>query len=268
MILNLKEGEYLGHSIKAVNYNCFKLDISCYEPNSEVERHYHDNSYLSILINGNYNEKNTAENKLISCGDILFRPSLYNHQNHFENQGGACFNIEFKQDWAKQLGTNFKLPDKVDYYKSGSFPSLYKSLLNFQINYNEELSFEYICDWLFEINQTNLTKGTLPWINKIAQILENELDCYHSIQSLSERVYVQPMYLIRAFKEKRGLTIGEYQLKVKIKNSVSLLLNTSLSISDISYLNGFYDDAHFIRTFKSVYNTSPHQFRLSMKRFI
>jgi len=114
----------------------------------------------------------------------------------------------------------------------------------------------------------NLAKGSLPWINKITQILENELDCFHSIQSLSERVYVHPMYLIRAFKERIGITIGEYQLKMKIENSVSLLMNTSLSISDISYRNGFYDDAHFIRTFKSVYSTSPHQFRLSMKRFV
>jgi len=268
MILNLKEGEYLGQNLKAANSDCFKLDVSNYESNCEIQKHYHDNGYLSILIKGSYDEKNTTENKLIFCGDILFRPSLYTHQDSFENQGGACFNIEFKPDWAKHLNTNLKLPAKLNYYKTGSFPSLYKSFINFQADYNEELSFEYICDWLFQINQMNLAKGSLPWINKITQILENELDCFHSIQSLSERVYVHPMYLIRAFKERIGITIGEYQLKMKIENSVSLLMNTSLSISDISYRNGFYDDAHFIRTFKSVYSTSPHQFRLSMKRFV
>lgn len=268
MIINLKAGEYLGQNLKVASYDCFKLNASIYEPNCKVEKHYHDNDYLSILIKGSYDEKNDSENKMISCGDILFRPSLYTHEDYFENQGGTCFNIEFKSDWAKRLNTNLRLPTKLDYYKTGSFPSLYKSLLNFQADYNEELSFEYICDWLFQINQMNLAKGSLPWINKITQILENELDCFHSIQSLSERVYVHPIYLIRAFKERVGITIGEYQLKMKIENSVSLLLNTSLSISDISYRNGFYDDAHFIRTFKSVYSTSPHQFRLSLKRFI
>ena len=268
MILNLKEGEYLGQNLKAANYDFFKINVSIYEPNFETLKHYHDNDYLSILIKGRYDEKNTTENKLISCGDILFRPSKYTHQDSFENQRGACFNIEFKPDWEKKLDTNLRLPNKLSYYKTGSFPSLYKSLLNFQADYNEELSFEYICDWLFQLNQINLAKGSLPWINKIAQILENELDCFHSIQSLSERVYVHPIYLVRAFKERKGLTVGEYQLKMKIENSVSLLLNTSLSISDISFRNGFYDDAHFIRTFKSVYNISPHQFRLSLKRFI
>lgn len=266
MVRNLKEGEYLGQSLKAVNYNCFKLDVSCYEPNSEIEQHYHDNNYLSILINGNYIEKNITENKLISCGNILFRPNLYTHQNYFKNQGGICFNIEFKQDWAKHLDANLKLPSKVCLYKSGIFPSLYKSLLSFQANYNEELSFEYICDWLFQINQQKSAKGTLAWVEKTVHILENELNCFHSIQSLSERVCVHPIYLIRAFKERKGLTIGEYQLKVKIENSVSLLLNTSLSISDISQRNGFYDDAHFIRTFRSVYNVPPHQFRLRIKK--
>jgi len=101
MILNLKEGEYLGQNLKAANSDCFKLDVSIYESNCEIQKHYHDNGYLSILIKGSYDEKNTTENKLIFCGDILFRPSLYTHQDSFENQGGACFNIEFKPDWAK-----------------------------------------------------------------------------------------------------------------------------------------------------------------------
>lgn len=266
MILNLKEGEYLGQNLKSFNHSFFQLSITSYEPNCETGKHYHDNNYLSILIKGKYHEKNASENNLISSGDIIFRPTSYTHENLFENYGGTCFNIEFKSEWQKQLDKNLKLPDKFNNYKTGSFPSLYKLLLNFQNEYKEELAFEFICDWIFHINQKTLTKGFLPWVEKVVRILENEIDCFHSLQSLSERVFIHPVYLARAFKEKKGITIGEYQLKIKLANTVSQLLNTSLSISDISSKNGFFDDAHFIRTFKSVYKSSPHQFRLSIKK--
>ena len=77
---------------------------------------------------------------------------------------------------------------------------------------------------------------------------------------------VHPTYLTRAFKEKNGLTIGEFQIQSKLSNAINLLLNTSLSIGEISHKNEFYDDAHLTRSFKSVYRVSPHQFRLTVKK--
>lgn len=268
MLLNLKEGEYLGQKLKSINNSFFTLSITGYDPNYKILKHNHDNDYISILVNGQYHEKSAVENNLISPGDILFRPNFYTHENLFESFGGTCFNIEFKPEWQRKLGFSLALPNKFTNYKTGKFPSLYKLLLNFKNENNEDLSYEFICDWIFQLNQSTLAKGTLPWLEKIIRIIENETECFHSLQSLSERMFVHPIYIARAFKERQGITVGEYQIKIKLANSVLLLLNTSLSINEIAHKNGFFDDAHFIRTFKSVYNISPHQFRLSIKKLI
>ncbi|KOY86400.1 hypothetical protein AD998_09810 [bacterium 336/3] len=268
MLLNLKEGEYLGQNIKSVDNSFLNLSITSYEPYCKIVNHYHDNDYISILVKGHYYEKNKVENNLISVGQILFRPQTYNHENQFESWGGTCFNIEFKSEWQKEIDTPLVLPSKFTNYKTGTFPSLYKLLVHFQNQNRGDMDFEFICDWLFELNQKQLSKGHLPWIDKIIQILEKEINSFHTLQSLSERVHVHPIYLARAFKEKKGLTIGEFQLKMKLENAISMLMNSILTISEISFLNGFFDDAHFIRSFKSVYAISPHQFRLSIKKLI
>jgi AraC family transcriptional regulator len=268
MLLNLKEGEYLGRNVKSEDNSFFKLSVTSYEPNCEIINHYHDNDYISILVKGQYHEKNSVENNLISAGDILFRPNAYNHENMFESCGGTCFNIEFKSEWQRQLDFSLGLPNKFINFKTGKFPSLYKLLVHFQNQNSEDLNLEFICDWLFQLNQKTVLKGHLPWIEKIIQIFENETDCFHTLKSLSERVFVHPIYIARAFKERQGMTVGEYQLKMKLENTVFLLLNTSVSINDITHINGFFDDAHFIRSFKSVYSISPHQFRLSFKKLI
>jgi AraC family transcriptional regulator len=268
MLINLKEGEYLGQALKSFNYSWFRTSITGYGSNCEIEKHFHDNNYISILLDGKYIERNVFGKSLISPGSIIFRPCYYAHENFFERDGGTCFNIEFKTEWQTQFDETLKLPHNVVNYSAGTFPSLYRVMLISQIEHNEELAYEFLCDWLFQINQKKTVKGNLQWIEKVVQILENEVEYFHSLLSLSGRVSVHPVYLARAFKERKGMTIGEYQLKAKLANAVALLLNTSFSISDISYKNGFFDDAHFIRTFKSVYKTSPHQFRLSVKKLI
>ncbi len=264
MALSLKEGEYLGSYLKTYENAFLKLSTTIYDPHRKIERHYHSNDYISILIKGNYLEKNTYTIP-IEAGSILYRPAFYSHENLFANEGGVCFNIELKSGWEEWCELKLDLPKQFKKYRPGSFPSLYQLLVNFQSELSEDTVLELIYNWAFSSSQLPVPQSDHPWLIKVKGILENELDIFHSLQSLSERSFVHPTYLARAFKLKTGMTIGEYQLKAKLSNALSLLLNSSLSISDISFQNGFYDDAHFIRAFKSLYKISPHRFRLTLK---
>jgi transcriptional regulator GlxA family with amidase domain len=68
--------------------------------------------------------------------------------------------------------------------------------------------------------------------------------------------------MARAFKERTGYTIGEYQLKSKLTHAQQLLINSRLSVTEISMATGFFDTAHFIRTFVAVFGFTPRKFRL------
>ena len=261
MKLNLKQGEYLGENLQVFETVYLKLSLTAYAPDSFLKTHYHDNNYLSILMNGRYQEKGSGNTELVSCGDILFRPDAYDHENRFGSGGGVCFNIEFKKGWERHFDLAFSLPVKYGHFRPGTFPSLYRLMINFKNGFNEDLGFESITEWLVAVNGTRPGKKMLPCIETATRILEEETGCFHSLESLSRRVFVHPVYLSRAFREKKGVTISEYQLRMKLAYAMSLLLNTEMSISDISFRNGFYDDAHFIRSFKAVYRESPARFR-------
>ncbi|MEM8848160.1 MAG: helix-turn-helix domain-containing protein, partial [Bacteroidota bacterium] len=61
------------------------------------------------------------------------------------------------------------------------------------------------------------------------------------------------------------VTIGQYQMERKIKNATKKLFVEKNSIAQIASDCGFFDEPHFIRTFKACNRITPHQFRLLLK---
>jgi len=261
----LSEGKYFGLDIKSRENEFVKLSITSYEPHNVLAEHYHENSYISILMTGSYLERNRAEKIRVEPGDILFRPGGYNHGNSFMASGGRCFNIEFKKDWGAGMDIRIDLPDTHQLYKPGTDPSLYRVISGFLCDNQWDMGVETISNWLFNVNDDVLKRSSLRWIDGVKAILENEMECVHSIQSLSERVFIHPVYLSGAFKKRTGFTVGEYQKKVKLSHAVNLLIRTPLPVNDIALRCGFFDNAHFGRFFKSVHGISPGKFRLALK---
>ncbi|MGE0567696.1 MAG: helix-turn-helix domain-containing protein [Bacteroidia bacterium] len=256
----MPEGQNYGQLKKKMELDFAWLSLTSYGAQDQYGKHYHENPYISLLATGPYIEKNNKSTELLNNGEIVFRPANYDHSNGFTGSPGLCFNVEFKNTWKHYLDFNLSLPAKWQIYKCGTFPVIYKTLNSF-ICGNHQDTPEHLINWLFEINKLDFPDTNLAWIKNIKQILENELSIHHTIYSLSERVFVHPVYLAACFKKKTGITIGDYQTSTRLKKADYLLFNTKKSITQIALECGFYDSAHFIRNYKSLYKVSPAKFR-------
>lgn len=63
------------------------------------------------------------------------------------------------------------------------------------------------------------------------------------------------------FKFEIGVSPNAYRQRLRIENAKSLLLSTSLSVSEISFLCGFTDQLYFSRIFKNKTGLSPTEYR-------
>ncbi|WP_161596668.1 helix-turn-helix domain-containing protein [Chitinophaga vietnamensis] len=263
MAIILPPGNYFGVE-KQCNENAFfRLNITQYKPDAHLREHYHENAYLSLLISGNYEEVNRHASDVIKPGEILFRPSGYSHANHFRHAGGRCLNIEFKQELLQQQDLLPLLPQKAVIYKAGAFEYLYRLLYAFSQDPQASmpaLAEDYVFNWLAGHQQTAVPLR-LRWLPQVKAILENEFDTHHTIPSLAARAYVHPVYLARAFKERTGFTVGEYQLKMRVRKAVELLFTTQLPVADIAFAAGFNDAPHLVRAFRFFYQVTPGKFR-------
>lgn len=235
------------------------MSVTDYDAQSKIELHAHENDYLSVLIKGTYLEEGQKVNSGIGPGEILYRPAGYEHANCFMEKGGRCFNIELDPSFSEVYAC--QLPEHFLQHKSGAFPLFYHLYLSAKGGFNPYSVEECVVNWLGEMKASKSSKSTLGWIEQTRKILDEELHTFHALVDLSERVHVHPVYLARQFKTRTGLTVGAYQLARKLESAFAMLLKEETSITQVSLTHGFFDDAHFIRSFRARYGYSPHQFR-------
>lgn len=82
-----------------------------------------------------------------------------------------------------------------------------------------------------------------------------------SLREIAKKLYIDPSYLLRAFKYTTGHTLLWYQNYIRIKIAQEMLINTKLSVSFISDNVGYNSISHFSRVFKKLTSYSPTAYR-------
>lgn len=82
-----------------------------------------------------------------------------------------------------------------------------------------------------------------------------------SLQYLSDKFYVSPYYLSRAFKEVTGFAFVEYLNSVRVKEAIKLLAESNLKVNLIATKVGFGSITNFGRVFKQLTGHAPLYYR-------
>ena len=95
-------------------------------------------------------------------------------------------------------------------------------------------------------------------------IVEN-LDKPLSIEMITKSIGVSKSVLYREFHERHNCTVNEYVNRRRVEKSIELLLNTDLSVEEISQRVGFGSAAYFTVNFKREKGIAPLKFRKNVR---
>lgn len=82
-----------------------------------------------------------------------------------------------------------------------------------------------------------------------------------TLRQICTELEITEEYLIRLFRRRVGMTPMKYYQSVKMEAATSLLLNTTMSVKEVSWKLGFASQYHFSRRFKSFSGVSPTEYR-------
>lgn len=80
---------------------------------------------------------------------------------------------------------------------------------------------------------------------------------------LARRCSMGKFKFIRAFSRATGCTPGNYVLKRRVQHAVALI-EAGLPLTRVALESGFYDQSHFIRTFRKYCGATPGAFRIHL----
>ncbi|MDK1386235.1 AraC family transcriptional regulator [Sinorhizobium sp. 8-89] len=109
--------------------------------------------------------------------------------------------------------------------------------------------------------------GLAPWQERRAkEILLAHLDGDIALEALARECGLSRSHFARAFKETTGAPPHRWLLARRIERAQDLLLNSSLSITQIASSCGFADQSHFTRVFAKIVQAGPGEWRRTRRR--
>ena len=117
-------------------------------------------------------------------------------------------------------------------------------------------------------NQTLPTKDSKNAVSETINYINMNFESELTNTNIAKTVGYHPYYLNRLFIKHTGQSIHRYVLTRRIEEAKRLLLNSTLTLSDISERVGFNSTSHFSSYFKQMAGISPHQYRIKFQRTI
>ena len=112
-----------------------------------------------------------------------------------------------------------------------------------------------------KIEKTSFNSKKIYSINSVINSIYSSNPFELDIKKLANISGYSKTNFFRVFKKAMNCTPGQYIIKYKLEKAKKLLLETDKSVKEISDLCGFYDSAHFIRTFKNSQKITPTEYR-------
>ncbi len=113
----------------------------------------------------------------------------------------------------------------------------------------------------FLLTENLLSVNTEETVEKCMEYISEHLGEDLSIARLSREINVSKTVLYGKFRSRLNLTIGEYINQERIKRAKELLLNTKLTVEEISGQIGFASASYFTKNFREQVGVTPLKFR-------
>lgn len=264
-MLTLKQGVYSGRVVHAKSKEGLTACITNYNTEDYMSSlHCHENVHFSFMVEGGCIEQKKEAFEIMP-GNITYYSSGENHRVVKIAKASRRVNLELE----KQFFQKFNIQDqevKTAVYKNPDarflMMKVYKELLT-----NDSISAVTIQMTLLQlISQTKTVFETATpkhWTKRLDEYLRT---CSNEAASLVELAHIanlHPVTLSKKFPKYFHCTLGEYKRKLKIEKSLLLIKSSPLSLTEIALECGFFDQNHFIRTFKYATGFLPLEYRKS-----
>lgn len=225
--------------------------------NFKIDTHAHEYGQLILPLQGVLSIETDYKKLKLKDDSVLFLPPDCKHAFNAENTNEFLVldipdKMLNKYDMEKMSGgRDFLFDDK--------WKAIRYLLLNETNNNTNSSSINNLFLYFYNFMTTENLPNSIEYINE--HFTEN-ID----LKKLADIEHYNVSYYSEWFKHNMNISPIEYIQSLRIKRAKELLLNTNLTILQISQIIGYEHNSSFTKVFKHLEKISPAEFRKNIKK--
>lgn len=257
----LEKGEYVGGIIREVRDEHMLASVSTYDRTLFNDAwHCHVNAHISFVLNGGCSEKKQSSYERLPGKATFYMPGephqIINMQNstHINLEMDELFFQQYdlkEENFATMIN---RTPD-AKFLMLQVFKELYAN-----DTFTATSVHMLILNYLQQGKSWASASKTPPWIDLINNLLHDRWNENLQLSDLSAEAGVHPGTISNYFPKYFSCTLGTYMRKLKVDKALMLIKSSELSLTEIGLECGFFDQSHFIKTFRQMTGYLPSQY--------
>lgn len=255
----------------------------------EFEIHFHDAVEILLVLQGSVNIRVGSNMYTLYENDIILINSNETHNTSKTGEDNILLALQLDTDYfgrvypgAKNIRMNNNLlcdgekcEEKLDVLRTHIAEIIWelnKKSRGYQLIVGSKLNLigaHLINNYDYTITEeynVNVVDDEIQRLHNILTYIDDNLEKKITLKEIADREHINPYYLSHFFKEKIGISFQEYLNTKRLDKAFKLLLNTNMTITDISNKSGFSSTNYFNKVFKETYNSLPSENRRSIER--
>lgn len=242
-----------------------QVSATPYAGGATLPLHEHDDAYLCLVAAGAYRQQ-SSEGELDCLPDLLLaHPQGHRHANRFGPEGARCISI-FLADHAGE-GVSRLLSE----HRQLRLPNAaqLRGRIERELRATDDAAALALQSAVLELVATacraKCGERRPAWLQRVLDRLHDDPLSTPALQELAALAGVHPSHLARSFQQARGVSIGEYQRRLRVDLARQALGDRRRSIAEVALGLGFSDQSHFARVFRRATGQTPREFRQNCK---
>lgn len=262
-MLKLESGTFLGFKRQSLDAEGVIISRTEYQRTVYEGWHCHQNSHLTLILDGGNREQRSHAELQALPGTVLLYNAEERHRNRHTVHPSKNLNLELDPTFFAAYHTApLSFAQAVCPHPDAKFALLkiYHECLAPDADSVATIH-SLLLALLSSYSNHEQRNAPPPWARTLRELLH---DCWNEplpLQQLSRRLGIHPVSISKGFARYFGTTLGEYQRKLKVERALHLIRQPQYPLTQIAYECGFFDQSHFVRTFKRVTGWRPNEYR-------